>query len=69
MSRRDRCPYPLSIARQSALSRARGLAAKPEIVALLRWRVLYTHRERGHVRSFRAQMVSGGRGLIPRASG
>jgi hypothetical protein len=42
-------------------------AAKPEIVALLRYRLLYAHREREHVRSFRAQMVIGGcRGLIPR---
>jgi hypothetical protein len=43
-------------------------AAKQEIVALIgRWRVLYANREREHIRSFRAQMASGGcRGLIPR---
>jgi hypothetical protein len=35
-------------------------AAKPEIVALLRWRILYAHREGEHVRRFRAQIVSGG---------
>ncbi|HZZ24959.1 MAG TPA: hypothetical protein VFE60_21320 [Roseiarcus sp.] len=41
-------------------------ATKPESVALPRWRVLHTYREHEHVRSFGAQMVSTGRGLIPR---
>jgi hypothetical protein len=42
--------------------------AKQEIVALIgHWRVLYAKREREHIRSFRAQMASGGyRGLIQR---
>jgi hypothetical protein len=42
--------------------------AKQEIVTLIgRWRAVYAKREREHVRSFRAQMATGGyRGLIPR---
>jgi hypothetical protein len=34
-------------------------AAKPEIVALQRWRVLYARREREHVGSFRDQLADG----------
>ena len=34
-------------------------AAKPEIAALLRWRVLYAKREHEHVRSFREHALSG----------
>jgi hypothetical protein len=40
---------------------------KQEIVTLIgRWRAVYAKREREHVRSFRAQMATGGcRGVIP----
>jgi hypothetical protein len=36
-------------------------AAKPEIVALLRWRALYARRQREHIRSFRGQPAGGHR--------